>query len=114
MTVPNYRLANVFNQAKQFLSMPGSLGAEYNTFRYICNAIDQLLQRHVISIDETYAAKKIISTRIAPHTTVSCWARSEGYFDGTGNTNYIEEFNIMQEFRHRWLDALITEFDSYE
>jgi hypothetical protein len=108
------KVSKVFKQAKQYLwdgRYVGIRGEEY-----ICHAIEEAARARGIR-SQTPAnapykrAKQIIGQRISPHGTLYGWLtpRVKGAYlvlNSNGGTQQ------MQAYRHRWLDALIQEFES--
>ena len=108
------KVSEVFKQAKKKLwdgNYKKPRGEEF-----ICHAIfEAAYTRGIRSHTAAYApykrAKLIIEQRIAPHGTLYGWLTpkvKEAYrvLNSNGGTQQ------MQAYRHRWLDALIQEFES--
>lgn len=105
MNPTNYQLSVVFYSATFHLCRPGELSNELKN-EFICGAID----RTGLPTDWTIPARNIVSNRIYPYATIKQWARSNGHFIRRNDMLFSVEFDIMQEFRHRWLDSLRLEF----
>lgn len=87
---------------------------------YICHAIEDVswdngLRPTHIYYDRRFApynrVKKIIQQRIQPHMCLETWVRHN--VKGSWRTlNKINSSEQMQAYRHRWLDALIKEYET--
>jgi hypothetical protein len=108
--VINYRLGVAFTVVQHFVSMPGTLGKQTGQ-EFICVAFDVAVKAGRIRQEDADAARKVIRDRLWPHNTVNGWAKEEGHFMRSG-VPFVEEFDVMQEFRHRWLKELEREFFS--
>lgn len=109
------KTSEVFKQAKQHLwdGEVGCMRVEYSP--YICHAIDAAADASGIPPysrrDAPYRrAKAIIQQRIAPEYTLSDWVcrnvkRSGKVINARGGAQQ------AQAYRHRWLDAIIKEFE---
>lgn len=92
------RIASAFRAAKPFLS----LKATTKGVPYICWALEDAKDANKISRYDEWAAKDVVMGRIHPYVTVDEWLTDE--------LNVTPTDNQLQEYRHRWLDALIEEF----
>ena len=78
--------------------------------QFICHALARARNEDLCSAGETIAAEKMIMGRLGPGSyCLEDWIEARfGHkvIDDTWRTN------AMQEYRHRWLDALILEFSN--
>ena len=113
------KTSEVFKQAKQYL-WDGDYdvyAAQVDVQIYICHAIEEVAFKKKIYDVTTrrYApykrAKLIIQQRIDPHYDLENWVL--GHVKGASRAlNKRRKISQMQVYRHRWLDALIQEFES--
>lgn len=120
-TVTNKQLVKAFKAAKEYLwdgtplpvrngrgVPPGSEVVYRELHDYICHALETASSMKDITCDERDAAKRIISSAIAPWYSVESWLTRaakvpvEHVYDGRGKA--------IQTYRHEWLDHLIKEF----
>lgn len=95
-------IAGAFRAAKKYLR-----DSDYPVFgkgdnRGICAAISDAAGNGECTFVSEDDACHVIRTRLYGYTFVTQWLRGHGY-----PTN---DENVVQEYRHRWLDALIKEF----
>jgi len=100
-------LSKAFAAAKEYLAKPG----EYRYCmkqEFICHAL--LAARWSGQITEAVQelAISVVINRIDNQRTVQGWLCAEGYLPR--DLSLQETFDLCQEYRHRWLDALIKEF----
>lgn len=107
-------IVRALKAGKLFLHRAGVRGT---TDTFICNAIDAAVKPALITQEEADAAIRLINNRLGNkgvkdlglHLTVECWLmlipEVRRYLERTPN-----RFNEIQEYRHRWVDALIEEF----
>lgn len=91
--------------SKAFEAAKGHLPYGRLTLPYICVALDRAQWFGQISEKTREEAQKIIADRIAPYFVVEEWL--EAYVEGYIPVGAEE---IVQAYRHRWLDSLIEEF----
>ena len=107
------KTSEVFKQAKQHL-WDGNRRTAYGE-KFICHAIDKAADYHGAKAfsekRKPYVrAKLIISLRIAPNFTLFTWVYDN--VDGARKVVWSRKGEQqMQAYRHRWLDALIKEFE---
>lgn len=103
--VTRQQIADAFAGAKQYLwNGVGGYGVPYGKVSYICIAVDK-----VTSVHPEARRKAIceIEKRLGPYCqTVVEWLRERGYLKEL-RPGY--EWDV-QQYRHRWLDALVAEF----
>jgi hypothetical protein len=75
--------------------------------RFVCVAADYAEEDGAISKKECERFKDMISERICGEYTVNTWLRR---YHGIDTVNYNYAPNVMLEYRHRWMDAMIEEF----
>ena len=104
------KTSEVFKQAKTHL-WDGCLDYIDGEF-YICHAIEEAAWVRATKRPAPYnRAKKIIQKRIHPEYDLDNWVRKN--VKGSWRTlNKIRGPEQMQAYRHRWLDALIIEFET--
>lgn len=105
-TVTRKEIAEVFKEAKRFLS-PVRRGSGLNEF--ICHAIDDTRMTSEIDYRMAKAAQDVIMERVGKAYTAETWLRDEL---GDESIDAVLEDNpdAVQEWRHAWLDSLIKEF----
>ena len=109
------KTSEVFKQAKQYLWDGNRQTAYERSTSYICHAIDLASYAsdwRKARWEAPYKrAKKIIHRRIDPCVDLEEWISDnvEGAYLTIYKTEGIQQ---MQSYRHRWLDALIQEFES--
>lgn len=112
------KTSEIFKQAKDFLWHGDTDLIDGES--YICHAIEEVAWVHGIQpsnahYDRLFApyqrAKKIIQQRIHPHYDLENWVRSN-VKDSWRTLNKIKGTEQMQAYRHRWLDALIKEYET--
>ena len=112
------KTSEVFKQAKQYL-WDGFFDTHtrMDAQVYICHAIEEVaFTRGMYDVNtRRYApykrAKIIIHQRIAPHYDLENWVRAN--VKGSHKLlNKAGGAKQLQAYRHRWLDALIKEFES--
>jgi hypothetical protein len=100
----NQNIAAAFKEAKKVLASNGEQtramkpDGTYVWEEYICHALYRSLQPGRID------AQEVILERISPWSSLQTWV----------SMNVVEDpsSDDMQAYRHRWLDALITEFEN--
>lgn len=112
------KTSKIFKQAKERLW--DGHNDWINGEMYICHAIDETSWQCGVRptdryFDRRYApylrAMKIIQERIHPHCDLDNWVRKN--VKGSWKTlNKINSSEQLQAYRHRWLDALIQEFEA--
>jgi len=113
------KTSEVFKQAKQYL-WDGDCdvyAAQVDVQIYICHAIEEVaFKKKIYDVDSRRnapykRAKLIIQQRIAPYYGLENWvlAHVEGSHKVLNKAGGAKQ---LQAYRHRWLDALIQEFES--
>ncbi len=107
MSVSRKQIAAAFKAAKKNLSHGGPEG--YGS-SYICWAIEDGNRNGDYRVTEAaYAAKAVIERRLGGCVVVTEWLQEnvpgfrQAYNAGNGR-------QLVQAYRHRWVDALIKEF----
>jgi len=105
------KTSQVFKQAKKYL-WTGDLNDSFDKSMYICHAISDVGDIYGRYYHTPYErAKRLIHFRIAPHYDLESWVRSN--VKGSHKVlNKASGTKQLQAYRHRWLDALIEEFES--
>ena len=109
------KTSEVFKQAKPYLWDGNKQTAYGRNTSYICHAIDLASYaddwRNARWKAPYKRAKIIIHQRIAPHYDLENWIRAN--VKGSHKVlNKAGGAKQLQAYRHRWLDALIKEFES--
>ena len=79
---------------------------------YICDAISKAYYEEEITRKAMRTATALVTKRISPSGSVGQWLQANvGYRVkfGKGHNAYYKQ---VQAYRHRWLDALIEEFNA--
>lgn len=76
---------------------------------FICTAI-RVVCLHFNCPDSSQQALRVILSRIHPYVTLHAWVRGNVRRVSLERTQY--DSRDMHEFRLRWLDALIAEFEA--
>lgn len=110
-------MARVLRQAEQYMMTPAlariyiaatACGPThyYPSNRYICHAIDRVTAgADMITLQAGQQMKAIISKRMNYWCAVEVWLDKEG-----GVPFSMQTLELLQEYRHRWLQVLIKEF----
>jgi hypothetical protein len=94
MKIKNREISSAFKKAKKQL----------DTYTFICNSIEQQgFDTPIVGV-----CKSIIKVRMGYAPTLECWLSSRHGICIFDFPKYEKE---MLEYRHRWLDELIKEFD---
>lgn len=89
-------------EAKKLLDPPfGS----FRGYRFICIAINVARQEGIVTQCEADLTKKVIMRRLGRYISVEGYLRQKCNIGESRLTR-----RNVQEFRHRWVDALIEEF----
>lgn len=81
---------------------------EFRGTNYICYALWHAEIKKMITRAQMHLCTEIIERRLAGHAYVTSFLCERGYLPKGDRTN--EQYALVQEFRHRWLDSLIKEF----
>lgn len=99
------RILRALKAAKQPLSDTYMIGERE---QYICFALYQTVRFGASSYEDYLDAKNLVMKRLAPFNCVEEWLRAN-----VGLKSYYaakeQNQDVIQEYRHRWLDALIEE-----
>jgi len=109
--ITNFEIASAFKEAKKRLQTGGGYQPRYH--RFICFALEDSWLNGPCSKHQYRVAREIIESRMGARSlasySIECWL-----VDNKVVTNsWLCKPNsraIVQEYRHRWLDALIKEF----
>lgn len=102
------RILRALKAAKQPLSDTYMIGERE---QYICFALYQTVRFGASSYEDYRDAKNLVMKRLAPFNCVEEWLKANvGHkaFYAAQQKNQ----DVVQEYRHRWLDALIEEFSN--
>ena len=79
---------------------------------YICDSIKRAYRAEEITQKASIAAVKLVTSRLAPEVSVGSWLhKNVGYQIKYGNRHNAYHRQV-QAYRHRWLDALIKEYEA--
>lgn len=111
------KVSQVFKQAKRYLWNGKQGWMHKGETAYICHAINTAAYKNGFHDEDSWQyapykrAKRIIQQRIDPYHELGDWVRKN--VKGSYKTlNKINAHEQMQAYRHRWLDALIKEFEA--
>ncbi len=98
------KTSEVFRVAKTYLNR----GDQYKT-DYICVAIGHAEEDNRVTWRASMRARQVIGSRLQDNATVTSWLKDRGYIPMRQ-----DPFNHkqVQKYRHRWLNALIKEFEA--
>lgn len=79
---------------------------------YICDSIRRAYRAGEITQKAMYTTVKLVMSRLAPEVSVGSWLHfNVGYKIKYGNKNNAYHRQV-QAYRHRWVDALIKEYEA--
>jgi hypothetical protein len=98
------KTSEVFRVAKNYLNK----GNQDKT-DYICAAIGHAEEDELVTWKASMRARQVIGSRLQDNATVTSWLKDRGYIPMRQ-----DPFNHkqVQKYRHRWLNALIKEFEA--
>jgi len=99
-------IANAFRNCKRFLKSPEDLVGGHTP--WICISLQKAELKGWVTVEGARAAEKIIKERIEGYVFVSDWLRANVPEARTIPKAQWPE--VVQAYRHRWVDALIKEF----
>lgn len=99
-------LAKAFKAAKSFL-YKGPPYTSRDKTAHICFAIEHACHVGRLTVDESELSRAHIRLLLGNNGTVSGWLRDHLDVQESERTS-----ENVQQFRHRWLDALIKEFST--
>ena len=98
------KTSEVFRLAKMHLNR----GNEDKT-DYICGAIGGVEHAKLVTSKAADRARAVIGTRLRDNVSVTSWLKERGFVP----INQDPYNNVqVQKYRHRWLNALIKEFEA--
>lgn len=97
------QIAEAFKAAKPHLARSWN---DSGRCLQICYAIYKGAAPYAILPYGAKGAQGVIMSRLSPYPSVSIWLEQHGYFRPK------HSLDLIQEFRHRWLDELIREFST--
>jgi hypothetical protein len=98
------KTSEVFRAAKFYLNR----GNEDKT-DYICGAIGEVERVDLVTSRAAYRASNVIGVRLGDSVSVTSWLKERGFVPINQNPyNNVQ----VQKYRHRWLNALIREFEA--
>jgi len=98
------RTSEVFRAAKFYLNR----GNEDKT-DYICSAIGDVEYANLVTSRAAYRARAVVGIRLGDNASVTSWLKERGYVPMNKNPHNNLQ---VQKYRHRWLNALIREFEA--
>ena len=94
-------LHNAFRAARRYVNEAG----------FICIALDRSRAHGEITTSECDAAKDLVNKRLDGHSTLNKWCRHNiPDFEEDEEYDRLTACRMVQEFRVRWLNHLIKEF----
>lgn len=103
------RILRALRAAKQPLSDTYRIG---EAEQYICFALYRTVRFGASSYGDYILAKEMIMERLAPFNCVEDWLKLKGVGLASYYAAVDQNPDVVQKYRHRWLDALIKEFSS--
>ncbi len=98
------KTSEVFRVAKMYLNK----GNQDKT-DYICQAIGEAERVDLVTSRAAYRASDVIGIRLGNSVSVTGWLKERGYVPMNKDPyNNVQ----VQKYRHRWLNALIKEFEA--
>lgn len=108
--VSNKQIAQTFRNA---MSRLDKRGTDESKHIYICFAITDSAIANGTSWEARVAAKKVITDRIAPHSSLDFWLLRRGVPEKQlENPTTWNPTRRLQQHRHAWLQQLIKEFEN--
>lgn len=98
------KTSEVFRVAKMYLNR----GNQDKT-DYICAAIGCAEYDNLVTSRAADRARRVIDLRLYDNATVTSWLKDRGYIPIRQDPNNNKQ---VQKYRHRWLNALIKEFEA--
>jgi hypothetical protein len=98
------KTSEAFRVAKNYLNK----GNQDKT-DYICAAIGDAEDDKLVTIKAANHARWVIGSRLRDNATVTSWLKEQGFIPRYQNSYNNKQ---VQAYRHRWLDALIKEFEA--
>lgn len=99
-------IASALKAAKPFLAKSAHA---IHKEQFICYAILRAEERGKCEWHETILARRMIMERLCGRYNIECWLQNrigyQKYFAAK-----LRNPDVIQEYRHRWLDELIREF----
>jgi len=97
MKIKNKTISETFKKAKSVL----------NQMQFICTSL-QVFEPLGTTRASVRVCKRIVKDRMLNYITLESYLNNQHNIDLVINPNWVEE---MLNYRHRWLDSLIEEFD---
>lgn len=98
------KTSEAFREAKKHLNRGGEDKTDY-----ICSAIGQAEHAGMVTSRAAYRARATISIRLGDNPAVTSWLKERGFVPMKQSPfNNVQ----VQKYRHRWLNALIREFEA--
>lgn len=98
------KTSEVFRAAKKYLNRGNEDKSDY-----ICGAIGGVVRDNLVTNRAAYRASNVIGVRLGDSVSVTGWLKDRGFVPMNKDPyNNVQ----VQKYRHRWLNALIREFES--
>ena len=98
------KTSEVFRVAKTYLNR-----GDQDKTDYICAAIGDAEWNKLVTSKAADRARKVIGLRLYDNATVTSWLKDRGYIPMRQDPYNNKQ---VQRYRHRWLNALIKEFEA--
>lgn len=99
------KTSEVFRAAKKYLNK----GNQDEKTDYICSAIGYAELDDLVTARAADRARRVIGVRLDDNVSVTSWLKDRGFVP----MNKSPYNNVqVQKYRHRWLNALIREFEA--
>jgi hypothetical protein len=98
------KTSEVFRVAKTYLNR-----GDQDKTDYICVAIGHAQWDKLVTNKAADRARQVIGSRLQDNVSVTEWLKDRGYVPRTQSPYNNKQ---VQRYRHRWLNALIKEFEA--
>ncbi len=98
------KTSEVFRLAKTYLNR-----GDQDKTDYICVAIGHAECDNRVTVKASDRARQVIGSRLQDNVSVTSWLKDRGYIPMRQNPSNNKQ---VQKYRHRWLNALIKEFEA--
>ena len=98
------KTSEVFRAAKLYLNRGNEDKSDY-----ICGAIGEAERYNLVTRKAAYRASNVIGTRLRDSVSVTGWLKDRGFVPINQDPYNNKQ---VQKYRHRWLNALIKEFEA--
>jgi len=98
------KTSEVFRVAKNYLNR-----GDQDKTDYICAAIGWAEEDNRVTWKASMRARQVIGSRLQDTVSVTSWLKARGYIPMRQDPYNNKQ---VQRYRHRWLNALIKEFEA--